>query len=356
MNTKITMKISIINNTPTFYKHRLQASKTSNTMLQFDTVSFGVSRKQRNYETVLTNIPKLPCACCGKVVIPENVFEKPLLKNYNIPATEVLKVLKKYETQMQKPEREVFRRLEKMSKKYPDLTLSQLFNKKRYYHLANTEIKQLQVLSKIENTDFNISKESQIKLNNALKNTRKIMFLEERKIQEKRRRMIKEFVDLQDSCPEKEEMKKILSIIQELPSSNNDMDSFFVKYAYLDSEALAFKLLERSKASIEHVKASTDNGEDHNSNYIVMCRRCNNKRGSNSYTTFIKENPEIIKNSQKYINRIIEYLNKKPIFGFENYPYQIKEQLYEETNKLINLDISKYKKPYKPSSIKQFSI
>ena len=257
---------------------------------------------------------------------------------------------------MHKPEREVYRKLEKLAKKYPDLTLNQLFNKKRYFHLANTEIKQLKVLSKIENTDFDISPESQEKLDTALKNTRKIMFLEEKKMQEKRRRMIKEFLELQNSCAEKEEMKKILSIIQELPSSSNDADSFFVKYAYLDSEAIAFKLLENAKASIEHVKALTDNGADHNSNYIVMCRQCNNRRSSNSYAEFIEENPEMIKNSQKYIDRIIEYLNKKHVFGFENYPYLIKEQLLEETDGLIDLNISKYREPYKAAEIKRFTI
>ena len=85
--------------------------------LNADTVTFGVSRKEKNYETAMTNIPQLPCACCGKIMIPENVFERPIVKNYDISATEILKVLKKYETRMHKVERNVFRRLEKLSKK-----------------------------------------------------------------------------------------------------------------------------------------------------------------------------------------------------------------------------------------------
>ncbi len=322
--------------------------------LKADTVSFSANRKERNYETALTNIPKLPCPCCGKIMIPENVFERPLVKNYDVSAVEVLRALKKYETQMHKPERDVYRRLEKLSKKYPELTLQQLFNKKRYYHLANTEIKQLKVLSKIENTDFNLSPESQAKLNNALKNTRQIMFLEEKKTQEKRRRMIREFIELQNSCPEKKEMKQILLMIQELPSSRNDIDSFFVKYAYLDSEALAFKLLESSKASIEHIRAASDSGADKASNYLVMCRQCNNTRSSMPYETFISLHPEMIKNCQKYMDRIIDYLNKKHLFGLEDYPYLIQKQLLDETDGLIDMDVSKYKMPYGVTKIKQF--
>lgn len=319
--------------------------------LKYDTVSFGAGRKERNYETVLTNIPLLPCACCGRIVIPENVFDRPLLKNYDVPAYDVLRVLKKYEPRMQKTERAVFRRLEKLGKKYPDLNLHDLFIRKRYYHLANTEIKQLKVLSAIENTDLNISEDSQEKLDKALKNARQIMFLEEKNVKGKRRRMIKEFLELMDSCPEKEEISKIVSIIQHLPSSSNDMDSFFVKYANADSETIAKKLLESAKASIEHVRASSESGADHASNFIVMCRKCNNDRGSIPYSEFIKENPAMVKNSQKYIDRVISYLNRKYIFGFENYPYQIQKQLFEETDGVINLDISKYRKPFVPPKI-----
>lgn len=350
------MKITLHTNIPiTKYKLKNDRGVIFSVPVR-DTVSFKATRKERNYETALTNIPRLPCACCGKIMIPENVFERPLVKNYDIPAAPVLKALKKYETQMHKPERDVFRRLEKLNKKFPELTLQELFNKKHYYHLANTEIKQLKVLSKIENTDFDISQESQEKLNTALQNTRKIMFLEGKKIQEKRRRMIREFIELQNSCPEKAEMQKIVSMIQELPSSRNDIDSFFIKYANLDSEALAFKLIESAKASIEHVKPTTENGADHTSNYIVLCRRCNNERSSSAYSDFIKRHPEMLKNSQKYIDRIIDYLNKKYMFGMESYPYMIQKQLFEETDGLINVDISKYRKPYETTGIKQFII
>ena len=177
------------------------------------------------------------------------------------------------------------------------------------------------------------------------------MFLEEKNVKGKRRRMIKEFAELMNSCPEKEEISKIVSIVQHLPSSSNDLDSFFVKYANADAETIAKKLLESAKASIEHVRASSESGADHASNFIVMCRKCNNDRGSIPYSEFIKENPAMVKNSQKYIDRVISYLNNKYIFGFENYPYQIQKQLFEETDGVINLDISKYRKPFVPPKI-----
>ena len=315
--------------------------------LNADTVTFGASRKEKNYETAMTNIPQLPCACCGKIMIPENVFERPIVKNYDISATEILKVLKKYETRMHKVERNVFRRLEKLSKKNPEMNLHDLFNRKRYYHLANTEIKQLKIVSEIEKTDFNISPESQAKLNNALKNTRQIMFVEGKDVLKKRQRIIKEFSSLLEDCPEKEEFQRVLSMIQKLPSSKNDVDSFFVKYSPLDSESLAYKLLESSKASIEHVVPASENGADNSSNYIVMCRKCNNSRSSMPYEEFLVKHPEMIKNSQKYMDRIINYLNKQYIFGMDNYPFIIKKLLEDETNGLIHLDVSKYRMPYK---------
>lgn len=344
------MKINRINFLPK-YTSPNKSFVLSSQKISRDTVSFGTKRQERNYETFLTNIPKTPCACCGQLVIQERFFDKPLTKDYNVPAGNILKLLKRFEPRMRKPEREAFRRMEKMSKKFPDLTLEQLFTKKYYFHLANTEIKQLKVLSKIENLDLNISSDSQAKLDNALKKARDIMFVEDKNVQEKRRRMVREFINLKNICPEKAEFDNVIDIIQDLPSSLSDEDSFFLKYATLDSKDLAMKFIDSAKATIEHVRACSNSGADNNSNYIVMCKKCNNKRNSIPYPKLIAENPKIKHNMQKYMDHVIDYLNTHYEYGFEDYPRKIKQQLLEESDGLIDLDTSRYKREYSPFSL-----
>lgn len=115
-----------------------------------DSVSFKARRKDKNYETVLTNIPKLPCACCGITMLPEKSFEKDLIKDCNRPGYEVLKDLRKFEPRMHKTEKEVVRNLNKLARRYPDATLEELFNKKYNVHLVKVMAKQMRVLEKID--------------------------------------------------------------------------------------------------------------------------------------------------------------------------------------------------------------
>ena len=126
-----------------------------------DSVNFKATRKERNYETVLTNIPKLPCACCGTIMIPEKSFEKDFVKNYNAPASDILNQLKKYEPRMHKTEKEVVRKLYKLSKRYPDAKLDELFTKKYNVHLIKVINKQMKVLKKIAKPYPELSEESQ---------------------------------------------------------------------------------------------------------------------------------------------------------------------------------------------------
>ena len=168
------------------------------------------------------------------------------------------------------------------------------------------------------------------------------MIYEDKNIKEKRKRILRDFYTLYKTRPEKSVFYKILKEASALPSSENDIDAYFVKYFDLDSKQLVKKLLEASKATIEHTRSQSDRGEDHYSNFLVLCKRCNNKRNTTPYKEFIAKNPQMPKNTQKYMDMIINFLNNHFVFGLENYPAQIKKTLAERTEGRIILDISKY--------------
>lgn len=308
-----------------------------------DTVSFGVSRLDRNYETVFTNIPHNICARCGNEMVSENFFNKEYFKDYEIPASSLIKKLKPMETQMHRVERKVFRTLEKLARKNKEMTLRELFNRKYYLHLSSLEVKQMKILNKIYSMDLDLSPQTGEALIETLEKTRAIMFTEGRDVGYKRRRILGNFMEIRDKYPEKDELSTVYNIMQELPSSRNDVDSFFVKYSHLDSRGLFFKLIENSKATIEHARSQYDNGPDDMSNFLVLCRRCNSIRNTEKYVNFVDDNSQMLVNAQRYIDRIIEYLNKHPIYGLEDYPQKIKETVFKESGGKINLDISKYK-------------
>ena len=52
----------------------------------------------------------------------------------------------------------------------------------------------------------------------------------------------------------------------------------------------------------------------------------------------------MIDNVQKQINEVIEYINKGELINHDNYPKEIKKRLYDESNHLLDIDISNLKK------------
>ena len=345
--TKNKMRIFSITNFYTPHKNNVfntkKNEKSGQTLPVQDSVSFGAKRKERNYETILTNIPKLPCACCGTIMIPEKSFEKEFVKDYDAPGGEILKQLKKYEPRMHKTEKEIVRNLYKLSKRYPDAKLDELFTKKYNVHLVKVMNKQFKILEKIDKTYPELSEESQKQLNQTVTKAQNILIYEDKNIKDKRKRIIRDFYELYKTRPEKAVFYRILQEAGKLPSSENDIDAYFVKYFDVSSKQLVKKLLEPSKSTIEHTRSQYENGKDHYSNYLVLCRRCNGKRNTTPYKKFIAQNPKMPENTQKYINAVIEYLNKHYVYGLEHYPQQIKATLAEMTEGEVILDISKYK-------------
>ena len=312
-----------------------------------DSVSFKARHKDKNYETVLTNLPKLPCACCGITMLPEKSFEKDLIKDCNRPGYEVLKDLRKFEPRMHKTEKEVVRNLNKLARRYPDATLEELFNKKYNVHLVKVMAKQMRVLEKIDKVYPELGSESSNLLAKTISKAQNILINEDKSIKEKRRRIISDFYNLYKTRPEKTTFSRILKEIYALPSSKSDIDAYFVKYYDLNNAQLVNRLLKPSQATIEHTRTQYENGDDNYSNYIVLCQRCNGKRNTTPYKEFLENNPKMPENMQKYLDAVIDYLNNHYVYGLENYPAQIRETMAERTEGRVILDISRYKPKWK---------
>lgn len=254
----------------------------------------------------------------------------------------MVKVLEPYEHVMHKAQREVFEFLKQESQKTPEKTFTEILNnpKVKENNLKKLEEKQDLIFSDMEKIASEMSPKSyKIVLCN-IEKAKRIFDKPNSDIQNKRSYVITMFKDLEANIPENDIMLKILSKVYELPSSRNDANSFIIKYADHNPNEIADKLLRGSAATIEHVKPKNrknDNGKNDISNYIVLCGNCNSERSQIPYSEFIKFHPDMPKNIQKYLDRVILFINKGILIGYDQYPHKIRRAVEDESANKINL-------------------
>lgn len=294
-----------------------------------DCVNFGSANVDKEDAYNLRNIPNLTCACCGKKMINESEFTTLKAKDYEGSAMQVLKKLQKYEKLMRPTEKTVFHLLKRSAAKDPDADLHKLIEKRFLYHLSRLEIKQLKTIEKAVSLRLNLNEESKEELSHTLDNVKKIIFVESKKVHQKRTRIIAEFEDLKKRCKEKQKIDKMLQVIYTLPDSKNDVDSFMTKYNDKErhNKEIGQRLIAPSMPTLDHIKPASKSGHDDFANMLVMCEKCNSSRGSIPYQEWFKIHPEMPENIQKNMNKIIAEINEGRLKYFDDYPQNIKRTL-----------------------------
>ena len=336
------MKISLktYSYTTPFLKHTIVNQLGFNKGLSTDVVSFSSVDVDKEDAYNLKNIPNLPCACCGKRMINEDLARKYTSKVFETPAISALKSLKPLSKDFRATEKTVYNLLKRSANKHPYEDLNTLLNRRYYYHLNRLESNQLKILSKAVNAGNNLSDESKIELNKVLLNARNILFQESKNERQKRSRIIKGFVELSKQIPEKDIVEKMIKILKTLPNSTNDVDSYVVKYSQRGNREIGQRLISPSLPSLDHIKVASKSGENEFYNLLVTCQKCNFERSNTPYSEWIKIHPEIPKHVQKNIDRIIKEINSGKLKNFDNYPKEIQKTLYKESKGKIKLDIS----------------
>lgn len=252
--------------------------------------------------------------------------------------------LEKFSPQMHATEKEVFEILKKESQRSPQKTFTEILSNPRVrdYHLKQLEKEQKEVFKDVE---YIASKMSPMSLKIVLRTivkSKAIFDSPNSKVVNKRSTVIEAFKQLQSAIPEEELYQQIMSRIYELPSSRNNASSFIIKYSSHTPNEIAEQILRGSESTHEHVKPKRridDNGENSNSNYIVLCRNCNSERGQIPYGDFVKIHPQMPENMQKYIDIVINSINIGQLWGFDQYPWQIKSAVEKESDGKIQINL-----------------
>ena len=248
-----------------------------------------------------------------------------------------------------------FEQLEIYAQKYPRKTLKEIINMDEIYKFHKT-MDLLQRAEKREKLDFHFNNiEKMIKKLDP--NTEDLIYdlkksvldlFDHQRDHESRiyyaKNMYKKALKQYDN---KKILEKICLELEQLPTSFITKDSFLAyakNHNYSDTRIIS-SLLVPAEVSFEHIIPKSENGIDHATNGIVLCRDCNQKRGNTPYEEFIHYHPGMPYNTQKQIQTIANYiLEGRMDCMYRFWPIKVAQTLNEYTNGAINPDVSEYAK------------
>ena len=116
-----------------------------------------------------------------------------------------------------------------------------------------------------------------------------------------------------------DKQQEINKIVQKLPNSSNDINSFFVKYSKnYSSQEIAKRFVSNTIPTTEHIipqSTGRDNGYNilfinSSSNYMCDCSECNTSRGTTPFSEWMENIPDFSQNLQEYVNEVQQALDK----------------------------------------------
>ena len=302
----------------------------------------------------------VPCPYCGIKLIKGKEISHLKDSNLGGKSKDAIKLLKPFEDRMHPVEREVFGILEDLSKQYPNKNLREALDTVRPQHLENVKQQEFQIFGKLsEYVNENVKDEKQNKsLNNLINESVGIIEKQDENYIFRRRRFIDKLNNITKNMSDEDTVNGIKQIADELPKSQDNVSTFIVKYTQKDPKSkkektpyqLGIALIEPSVGSLEHIvprhpqDKSKKGGENKYSNYIYASREWNTKRQNMPLDQWVTLHPEIKDNMQKYMDAVIEKINKgQAMKKCKEYPIIVAKTLEEESNGLIKLDTSKLK-------------
>lgn len=148
---------------------------------------------------------------------------------------------------------------------------------------------------------------------------------------------------LENELNDKNTAKEIIKLTKKFPNTSTNSDAFIVKNYDKTSEEIAELLISPAQISIEHIKPSSLKGESKASNYLAASKRMNNYRSSLPLEELIEEYPNIPSCTQRYFDDLITKINRGGLNDVATTIPDVKKSLYEESNGIIDVDISELK-------------
>lgn len=274
-----------------------------------------------------------------------------------VKAPKVIQKLSKFYDRFSKSDRELFDMMEVYSIQFPKKTFAEIFNLPEIFskHHKNSEAFAQQTLAQKTNTFKKVRD-----LISELPDKRTVEEFQKAHLEavkvlngkfytpEIKKGLIEEIYNkfLKENPQNLKITRKLKSIARSFPYETARTDDFIVNSVInrkTDLDIVKTFLME-FQSTFEHVHPKSQNGADSSGNGIFLCKKCNNERTDLPYPFFLRFHPEIKKNLQKQLNRIMSYIKHGKLPDYEDYPLEIKQTVWQETDHTIKLKIDEYLK------------
>lgn len=306
----------------------------------------------------LKKLPFLPCPYCGKEMIPPRIFDSLDNISQENYTKEAINLIKYFEHALFPVEKEVFGEVQKVHSTSPKFSFQEIMGVLLPEHSDRLKKEQIAVFNDVEDLSKGLSFLKRQKIAQIVKDAKNKIFDDENSLAPfKRKEYVKKITSLQGGPTEKKALALMQKRILELPSSENSVSAFIVKYAPKDSQApersnkeIADRLINRSVMNVEHLKTQSSYRNEGNlagmndiQNLAMTHSFCNGARGDTDLRKYVMSHRYIIKNAQKHIDYVIEKINNNTLVDCDQYPRKFKARLFEQSKGLIKLDISNLK-------------
>jgi len=333
-----------INTQQHIYKKRQEQNKSlalktlPNDTFQKQNISFQRHCPPTDFK--LKTVPNMRCPVCGLTMMTSgqiNAFVDDISPK---KGQELADALEKYEDEtiflqgeirnrhksIYRPQKQkIVDIYKKLAIENPELNLHELTKLQANRSIHDLIQKQLSIIDKIEHyVIFNIRTSKNEPILHYLKATRKKIKGKDGEETFLRKPFLSDILKLIKNPKHRAQIQKIAP---QMPTSDTDIDSFFVKYSHdtHNSRIIARKLVEQSYPTTEHLMPKSKGGDDATENYIVDCGNCNSSRGNLDFYEWQKNIPGFQRRLQGYLIHVKELCDGGKI-NEEYYEYLIEVQ------------------------------
>lgn len=333
------------------------------------TLSFKASSHCSTQDFQIKNLPNLYCPACGLVMLTDKQIGIFIKDVGNKKGEELKRTLEKYEDDsvitgqpsrdrtgfgIYRPyKKEVVDLYKKLALENPNLDLlglTKLHAEKCINELIEQQLKIIDELrSYIENNYQDEEKEALFKKLDE--------YVKQIKGESDETFARKKFIfAMRNAVSSSKEKSEIDEITTKMPTSENDINSFFVKYAKAatSSREIASKFVNQSIPTAEHIRPKNSGGKNNLANFICDCADCNSKRGHTPFYEWLQTLPNFEERLQQYVNDIRVAIDEEKLpQEYDSYIEMIIETLANVTEGEIILEVPETTNPEKLHKILQ---
>ena len=264
-----------------------------------------------------------------------------------LDAKSAVKVLSRYTKNMLPTEKKMFSIFKDYAKKNPNGTFVTCLKGLRPDAYKKLLLEEFDVLDSVDDLSRNMSPDLALAVRHKTTRCRDIILKDDPNNPFKRKTLISSLDEISVSGTEKKLFEKLKERARYLPTSGSSENAFIVKYTDTakprSHQEIAKRLLRPSLQSAEHIHPDSLGGANSLGNFMLTSAGRNSERGNMPMPKFIEKYPDIPKYTQMHVEQIIDNIHNGKLKGHEDYPYKLKQSLNNESNGLINLDLSSYK-------------